>query len=83
MFGGIHDKLMGKEPFVQKEDVTGQMSMNPLVKLVARLWRIACGDARNREDENPPIGLWQFLCEILQAHTPRNWTQVSQQASNA
>jgi hypothetical protein len=42
---------MGRDPFIQKQDVTGKMGVHPLVKLVACLRYIAYGDAYDR-DEN-------------------------------
>lgn len=56
VFNRIHDRLMGMDPFAQKEDPTGELGIRPPVKLVACLCFLACGDAHNREDENPRIG---------------------------
>lgn len=55
-FDKMHDTLMGKEPFAQKENPTGPLGMRPLVELVACVRHVAHGDARNREDKNPRIG---------------------------
>lgn len=52
LFNVIHDRLMGKEPFVQKYDATGKLGIRPLVKLVACLRFLAYGDSYDREDEN-------------------------------
>ena len=49
---GIHDRLMNKGPFVQKQDATGEQGIHPLVKLIACFRFIAHGNACDREDEN-------------------------------
>jgi hypothetical protein len=50
-FNGIEDAVMGSDPFVQKTDVMGKQGIHLLVKLVACLHYLACGDAYDREDE--------------------------------
>lgn len=44
---------MGKEPFVQKDDVTDKLDMRLPAKLAAFFWHIACA----REAKNPSIAL--------------------------
>jgi Plant transposon protein len=56
LFNKIHDRLMGKDPFVQKEDCTVKMGVHPLVKLTACLRFLAYGDAYDREDQNLRMG---------------------------
>ena len=52
VFNAIEDAMMGSDPFVQKTDILGKQGIHPLVKLVACLRYLACGDAYDREDEN-------------------------------
>ena len=56
IFNRIHDTVMGQEPFIHKQDATGNMGIYPLVKLVACCRYIGYGDAFDREDENLHIG---------------------------
>jgi hypothetical protein len=51
-FFKIHDAIMGQDPFILKEDVTGKKGIHLLVKLVGCLRYLAYGDAFDREDEN-------------------------------
>jgi Plant transposon protein len=52
VFNHLHDKLMGTDPFLHKQDCFGNYGIHPLVKLVACLRYVAYGDAFDREDEN-------------------------------
>jgi Plant transposon protein len=52
IFNRIHSKLIGKDPFIHKQDFLGNFGIHPLVKLVACFRYVAYGDAFDREDEN-------------------------------
>ena len=56
VFNRMEAALMGTDPFTQKRDIVGRLGMHPLVKLLVVCFRcVACGDAHDREDENPRI----------------------------
>jgi hypothetical protein len=52
IFYRIYDKLVNKEPFVQKYDlISKKPTITPLVRMVAALRQLGYGEAADREDE--------------------------------
>jgi hypothetical protein len=52
LFNRIYDKLVNKEPFVQKYDfISKEPTITPLVRMVAALRQLGYGEASDRQDE--------------------------------
>lgn len=51
VFTRIHDKLLGKDPFMQKVDALGKEGIYPLVRMIAAIRMLSYGDSADRQDE--------------------------------
>jgi hypothetical protein len=51
IFEKVHDGIMGRGSFIQREDCTGKPGIHPLCRLTAVLRMIAYGECADREDE--------------------------------
>jgi hypothetical protein len=51
MFNRIHDKLLGKDPFIPKVDALSKEGITPLVRMILAIQQLSYGEAADRGDE--------------------------------
>jgi hypothetical protein len=64
VFNRIYEALLGQEPFLQKYDAVGKPGINPLVRVVACMRKLAIGPADDALDENFEISESQLNIDV-------------------